>query len=205
MFDCLTATKLCDFNTAPEIHSKAIALAGTLADNFEKTTAISHFVKEFRYIYEDWSVSASDTLKNESGMCSGKTNLLVAMLRSLGIPARYRVFRVKAESELFNWLMVQDQRIEWANYVRCQDHVVAEVLLKDILVLDLSRDTAYELGLQKLGIPLELKPASREVLLLDSFDEWAMDRQKRRQNQRADMIYSLANKQLEKIRTFGIV
>jgi hypothetical protein len=83
--------------------------------------------------------------------------------------------------------------------------VVAEAFLEDSWhVYDPSKDTAYERGLKKLGIPLELEPVSGETLLLASFDEWALKRQQKRgQTESEPTILSLANEQLERIRMIG--
>jgi transglutaminase-like putative cysteine protease len=93
----LKPTELCNFHLEPEIRNTAVALTLGLSDN-GKAGAITRFVKEFKYVYGDWTVKASETLAEGEGMCSSKTNLLIALLRCVDIPARYRVFRVKAES-----------------------------------------------------------------------------------------------------------
>jgi len=200
----LKPTELCDFDQAPEIRYTAIALTSGLTDTRYKVVTIATFVKELKYVYEDWTVRASQTLVTQKGMCSSKTNLFIALLRCVDIPARYRVFRVKAELDLFEWLITQDMRIEWANYIELQDHVVADVLLDDWHAYDLSKDTAYENGLKKLGIPLELHPVRGGLLTLASFDEWAFRRQqKRKPKENEPGVFSLANEQLERIRLLG--
>ena len=162
-------------------------------------------------MYEDWYVKASDTLKAKTGMCSGKTNLLVSMLRSVGIPARYRVFKVEAELMLFEWITSQDEQIaqQIGEPYQEQDHVLAEVYIDGWEAFDTSRDTPLEEGLTKLGIPLELKPLSSpdvaKPIVLASFDDWAKHRQERRRftGTERTTAFSLANEQLEKIRLIG--
>ncbi|HEY31979.1 MAG TPA: transglutaminase domain-containing protein [Dehalococcoidia bacterium] len=206
----LRPTELCDFDKSPEIKSVAFSLTAGLIDGRQKLDAIYRFVKEFSYVYDDWYVKASDTLREKVGMCSSKTNLLVAMSRSVGIPARYRVFKVEAELMLFEWITGQDERIalQMGEPYQEQDHVLAEVYVDGWEVFDTSRDTPYEEGLKKLGIPLELKPVSSTdvpgPLILASFDDWARDRQGRRRLDGTERtVFSLANEQLEKIRLIG--
>jgi transglutaminase-like putative cysteine protease len=209
--DYLRPTKLCDFDEAHEIQDLASNLTTGLVNEYQKLDALRRFVKEFNYVYEDWYIKASDTLQTRTGMCSGKTNLLVAMLRSLGIPARYRVFKVEAELMLFEWITSQNEQIaqQMGEPYQEQDHVLAEVYINGWKALDASRDTPLEKGLIKLGIPLELKPLSLpdtpKPLLLASFDDWAKERQERRRftGTERTTVFSLANKQLDKIRLIG--
>ena len=107
----LRPTELCDFDKAPEVKTIALGLTAGLVNKHQKLNTIYKFVKELDYVYDDWYVKASDTLREKAGMCSSKTNLLVAMLRSVGIPARYRVFKVEAELMLFEWITGQDEQI----------------------------------------------------------------------------------------------
>jgi transglutaminase-like putative cysteine protease len=201
----LQPTKLCDFDVTPEIRSTALALTADATEPYQKVTALARFVKEIKYAYDEWYVAASATLATKEGMCSSKTNLMVAMLRSIGIPSRYRIFRVRAESELFNWLIKQDNRIEWASYnMHQQDHVIAEVLLETVLTFDLAKDTAYEKGLRKLYIPVEIETDDNNPLIVDSFDDWAHARYLRRINDERQLVdLSLANRQLDIIRQIG--
>lgn len=202
----LQPTKLCDFDIAPGIRSIALSLTAGMIEPYQKVNAVARFVKEIKYAYDDWYVSASSTLTTKKGMCSSKTNLMVAMLRSIGIPSRYRIFRVKAESELFNWLMKQDKRIQWASYkMRQQDHVITEVLLGNTLTFDTAKDTAYENGLRILGIPVEIETNDDNPLVVDSFDDWAHERYiKRVGAERKPTDLSLANRQLDRIRQIGM-
>jgi hypothetical protein len=47
-----------------------------------------------RYTFMPWNARASDTLASREGMCTNKSNLLVALLRASRIPAAYGVLRV---------------------------------------------------------------------------------------------------------------
>ena len=86
----LQPSELCDFDRCPEIRDKALELTLSCRSREEMFGRIFDFVKELPYGLEDWDVPASETLTKGWGMCSGKTNLLVALLRSVAIPARYR-------------------------------------------------------------------------------------------------------------------
>jgi transglutaminase-like putative cysteine protease len=202
--DYLQPTTLCNFNKEPEIERVARSLTCGINEANDKIEAIAEFAKEIEYCYEGWYIKASETLSCKTGMCSSKTNLFIALSRSIGIPARYRLFRTKPESELFKWLNEQDSRIEWSNFVQYQDHVVAEAFINENWqVYDMCRDAPYELGMIKLRIPLEIHRTS-EILLLSSFDEWAYKReQKRRLRGDNDKVLFLANEQIEKIRRLG--
>ena len=209
--DYLRPTKLCDFDEATEIKAMAYSLTAGLVSEYQKLDTIRRFVKEFDYVYEDWYIKASDTLHSKAGMCSGKTNLVVAMLRVIGIPARYRVFKVEAELMLFEWITSQDEQIaqQMGEPYQEQDHVLAEVYIDGWKAFDISRDTPLEKGLEKLGIPVDIKPLSLPdtpaPLILASFDDWARDRQEKRRftGTERTTVFSLANEQLDKIRLIG--
>ena len=120
----LRPTELCNFDKALEIKAAALGLTASLLNKHQKLDTLYKFVKELDYVYADWYVKASDTLREKAGMCSGKTNLLIAMLRSVGIPARYRIFKVKAELMLFEWITGQDEQIarQMGEPYQKQDH-----------------------------------------------------------------------------------
>lgn len=178
----LRPTELCNFDEAPEIQDISLYLTSSQQYNHEKLDSLYRFAKELNYIYDDWYVKASDTLRGKEGMCSSKTNLLVAMLRSIGIPARYLVFKVEAELMLFDWITRQDKQIrhQMGEPYQMQDHVIAEVYINRWQTYDTSRDTSFENGLVKLGIPLEITPILSDdipkPLYLASFDDWVRRR-----------------------------
>ena len=207
----LRPTLLCDFAQAPEIRNVAGRLTGKAVDRRQMFNCINQFVKEIPYGLEDWDVKASETLRKGWGMCSGKASLLVAMSRSLEIPARYRIARIKAEGTLWKWIAKQNG--ELARQVGGpspeQDHVTAEVYLDGWEVCDPSRDTALERGLKRLHITrrreliigTDNKP---QVIILASLDHWAQARQDaRRFKKDRESIFFSMNKQLDKIRWLG--
>jgi len=141
-------------------------------------------------------------------MCSGKSNLLVAMCRTLLIPARYRIFKIKAEGMLWQWIAGQNSELaaEMGNPLQENDHVIAEVYLNTWQVYDPSRDTPLEEGLRRLGIPLERQQVTTpdEVLILASIDKWATKRQTRRRfRTNRESVFAVMNEQFDRIRLSG--
>lgn len=206
----LRPTRLCDFDRAEEIGSTARKLVHRLSDRRQMFSRIYRFVKELPYGLEDWDTTASQTLHKGWGMCSGKANLLVAMSRSVGIPARYRILRIKSEGTLWQWIQRQDSHLaqQMGDAPPQQDHVTAEVYLDGWEAFDPARDTPFEAGLKKLGIPLERKLSQSDdrpqVMTLASFDEWAQQRQQaRRFTQDRQRLFSRINAQFDRIRTLG--
>jgi transglutaminase-like putative cysteine protease len=206
----LQPSELCDFDRSPEIRSKAMKLTEDCSTTRQKFQCLFGFVKELPYGLEDWDVAASETLAKGWGMCSGKSNLLVALLRSLGIPARYRVYRIKAEVNL--WIEVTgtgdlSQRLGTAP--SGQDHVDCEVWLGKWNTCDPARDTPLECGMKALGIPLKreiIPDASGHIhyTILANFDDWARQRQSRRMiRQDRAQTFAMANEQFARLRTLG--
>lgn len=207
----LKPTYLCDFGWEPAIGRVARQLTERALDVQQMVDHIFRFVKELPYMLEDWEVKASETLRKRSGMCLGKTNLMVAMMRSLEVPARYRVFQILSEDTLWRWVGGQSKElaVQMGDPSPEQDHVVAEVYLNGWRVYDPTRDSALEEGMKKLGIPLRRRPVAQSgenatVILLDSIDEWAMNRQQnRRFRDNRESVFSRINKEFDTIRALG--
>ncbi|MEI6185971.1 MAG: transglutaminase-like domain-containing protein [Dehalococcoidia bacterium] len=206
----LQPSELCDFDSSLRIKQKALELTRGCRNRQARFEKIFAFVKELPYGFEDWDLKASDVLKKGWGMCSGKTNLLVAMLRSVGIPARYRVYRIRADSALWGRLgnaSGQAGRLEELGEER--DHVDCEVWLGKWIVADPGRDSAMEKGLVKLGGTLERHVVTDEkgraiYLRLSVFDGWARQRQSLRafRGGRAD-VFAAINRGLDQLRELG--
>ena len=143
-------------------------------------------------------------------MCSGKTNLLVALLRSVGIPARYRIYRIKADTALWSGLGKMSSNVaRMSELGEERDHVDCEVWLGWWEDCDPGRDSAMEKGLLKLGGVLErrkITDAKGKVhyMRLANYDDWVRERQRRRAF-RADRagVFAEANKGFEIIRELG--
>jgi len=206
----LQPSELCDFDRSPEIKAKALKLTNGCATPSQKFKQLFNFVKELTYGLEDWDVAASETLAKGWGMCSAKANLLVALLRSLGIPARYRAYRIRAEVNL--WVAVTGERDvsgRMGPSPSQQDHVDCEVWLGEWTVCDPARDTPLEHGMMALGIPLKREPVldasgNAHYTILVNLDNWARQRQSRRvvREDRAE-VFAKVNEQLSEIRTLG--
>jgi len=207
----LKATELCDFDSCAAVRKRASDLAQGCTDNQQRLQRVYEFVRELPYGLEDWDVKASETLRKGWGMCSGKTNLLVAMSRTLSIPARYRVFKTKAERRLLKQVVEQNRAVadKFGNLPPVQDHVQCEVYLGRWQVYDPSRDTAFENGLRKLGIPLERIPVADvqgavHYEIMASIDEWARARQNSRKvRDDRELVFARVNVELDKVRRLG--
>lgn len=203
-------TQLCDFDTSRAVRDKAAELDKDSPDAQETYRRLCSFVKELPYGLEDWDLRASETLAKAWGMCCGKTNLLVALCRACGIPARYRVFRIRAESKLLTWIAEQQGAGVFGAPPPEQDHLDCEAFVSGLwAVFDPSRDTGMERGLLKLSIPLEREivggPDGREeVLLLDTIDGWARRRQEnRRFKEEREALFEVMNRHLDRLRDIG--
>ena len=206
----LQPSELCNFDRSPEIRAKAMELTEDCSTTRQKFQRLFGFVKELPYGLEDWDVAASETLAKGWGMCSGKSNLLVALLRSLGIPTRYRVYRIKSEVNL--WVAVTgagDLSKRLGAAPSKQDHVDCQAWLGRWYACDPARDTPLECGMKALGIPLKreiIPDASGRVhySILSNFDNWARQRQSRRmvRKDRAE-TFARVNEQLSRIRALG--
>lgn len=209
--DHLRPTRLCDFDRDSRIAETALELVEGCSVLRERFARIHRFVREMPYGLEDWDVKASETLRKGWGMCSGKTNLLVAMSRALLIPARYRVFRIRSERRLLQQVIEQDGELggRLGGVPEEQDHVQCEVYLDGWETCDLSRDTAFENGLRRLGVPLERVPVAGSggvvrVLILSSIDDWAEERQRKRSfREDRESLFARVNEQIDRIREAG--
>ena len=206
----LQPSELCNFGRSSEIRLKTQELVAGSRNGAEKFKSIFGFVKELPYGLEDWDLKASDILKKGWGMCSGKTNLLVAMLRSAGIPARYRIYRIKADSKLWDKLGKDSKSTERMNELgEERDHVDCEVWLGKWVDCDPGRDSAMERGIARLGGTLQRQVVTDSrgrvrYLRLASFDQWAKERQARRafRSERLN-VFSEVNLGIEKLRQLG--
>jgi len=100
----LNETKYCNFNN-PEIKKIVQGITKSCNSEKEKIIALLKWVKEnIKFEFSYWGMNAVQTLKKGSGMCTNKSNLLIAFLRALRIPAGYGILRVKT-TEFYGSLM----------------------------------------------------------------------------------------------------
>lgn len=209
--DYLQPTRMCDFDACEAIRGMAMSLTRRFAADEARFQALYRYVKELPYGLEDWDVKASETIEKGWGMCSGKSNLLVALARSVSIPARYRIFRIVAERRLLEWVMAHGGDLPGSlqDLPPQQDHVECEACLKEWQVFDPARDTLLEDGLRRLNIPLERIPVIGSdglphYRILASIDDWAEQRQEDRKfRYDRERVFARANEQLAIIRKLG--
>jgi hypothetical protein len=100
----LQETKFCDFNH-PLIQKTAREITKSCLSNYEKSKALFYWVKEnIKFEFGYWGIKASEVLNEKRGMCTNKSNLLIALSRSIGIPAGYGILKVNTK-EFYRELM----------------------------------------------------------------------------------------------------
>ena len=89
MDEYLKPTELCDCDN-PDIRQKAREIVKDAKTQKEAAIKIFYFVRdEIKFGWDFFDVRASGTLKKKMGMCTNKTILQIALLRSVEIPARW--------------------------------------------------------------------------------------------------------------------
>ncbi len=150
----LQETWYCDYSD-PVIKGLAADLQADTRDDREAAVAMFRFVRDaVRYEVGNWQRSAVETLAHASGTCTNSANLLVALLRSAGIPAGYGLMSVRGR-EYFGPIAPRRLSRLVAEVSR---HVYACVELDGVWVrCDPSDDRALSLG------TVHLNPQSRMV------------------------------------------
>lgn len=93
----LAATPMCDSGTST-VRTLAEVVTRDAGDTREAAVALFYWIRDrIEYTMGDWNWKASETLRLRKGTCSNKANLLVAMARSLGIPAGFHIQYVTTE------------------------------------------------------------------------------------------------------------
>ena len=94
----LAATPMCDVDH-DSVRRLAVEITGDAGTQRDAAIALFYWVRdEITYTMGDWNWRASQTLDRRAGTCSNKANLMVAMARSLGIPAGFHVQYVTTPS-----------------------------------------------------------------------------------------------------------
>ncbi|MGY5852553.1 MAG: transglutaminase-like domain-containing protein [Candidatus Thorarchaeota archaeon] len=89
-------TRFCDCDH-PEIIAKAKELTHNDANTITMALSIFHFVRDqIKYMMCEFD-TATETLRIGIGDCGTKTNLQVALLRAVNIPARYHIAGLRKE------------------------------------------------------------------------------------------------------------
>ncbi len=93
----LKPTELCDCGN-PEIINKSNELIGQNSKPKDAAIKIFNFIRdEIPFEANKADEKASDTLQRGSGFCVTKSNLQIALLRAIGIPARYHHVHLRKE------------------------------------------------------------------------------------------------------------
>jgi len=102
----LIQTPYCDFNQSAIQKIAAEFKNKNFSNQTDLAVALFYFVRDtILYRVGLWQMKASETLAEGKGTCTNKTNLLVALLRSCGIPAGYGVMKVRGK-EYFGPVML---------------------------------------------------------------------------------------------------
>ena len=95
----LIGTKYCDVENVQIKRQTKQLLSSCDGDDVYSAVRIFDWVRdEVKYSFGYWNVKASETMRKMSGMCANKANLQIAMLRTAGIPAGYKVLRIRKEA-----------------------------------------------------------------------------------------------------------
>lgn len=198
----LQPSGLCDFDAEDCIREKAVEVTRGAQSPREKALRILHQVQHgIPYALDEWDVKASQTLKKGYGMCMNKTNLAVAELRSIAIPARYRLVLIR-RNEWFESVVTRgDEELAQMYHSLPENiqHVLCEVYLEGQWEdFDVSRDEALEKSFQLLGIPQE-RIIVADLGVLASPDEFVLTRSKHITHNREE-FFRKVNQRLADIR-----
>ena len=97
MDECLKPTMLCDFDNA-KVRDKAREIIKGVNTPKDMALKVFYFVRdEITFGLDYFDSKASHTLDKKKGFCFTKANLQVALLRAVGIPARYHFVHLNSE------------------------------------------------------------------------------------------------------------
>lgn len=167
----LVSTELCDWDS-PEIGQKAAEITIGLVIDLDKVNKIKEWVEKNVSLVPEfdgcWNTKASETSSLSKGTHFNRANLIVAMLRSIGIPARYRIISLKKE-------MAEDTVSKGTP--ETEEHIVVEALISiegywNEITGDISRKCKW--------ITLESVEAENiiESYAVDNIDEYAGEKAK---------------------------
>jgi transglutaminase-like putative cysteine protease len=155
MQDYIAATRLCDSDN-PWLREKSRQIVDGASNPEEKALRIFHYVRDnVRFSLAYSRSRASSTLKRGYGECGNKTNAQTALLRAVGIPARFRW--VQAKTEVLHHLIqdfVYKRMPPVASHFWCECHLDGKWVSCELLLDKLLYDDAIR-GLQtsEEGIP----------------------------------------------------
>lgn len=90
-------SRYCD-SSSPAVRFAAEEITASANSSNEKAVRLFDWVRDnIKYTVGLYKHKASETFKLRHGSCTNKANLLVAMLRSLDIPAAFHMYRVRTQ------------------------------------------------------------------------------------------------------------
>ncbi len=115
-------------------------------DKKDLAVELFYFVRDnIKYSLGFWNKKASETLRRKTGTCTNSANLMIALLRSAGIPAGYGVLKVKGQKYLGEVVPVRLRKF----IKRESTHVYVYVYINDKwLICDPSNDIHLSLNTQ---------------------------------------------------------
>ncbi len=199
----LRPTLLCDFDRDRSIGERARREIAQARSEKEKAWKIlMHLRDDIPYALDEWDVKASETLKKGYGMCMNKVNLAIAELRSLGVPARYKLVMIR-RNEWFESMVTRGDADLVAMYQSVPpdiQHILCQVYVEGQWEeFDPARDANLEKSFQLLGIPQE-RIITAELSIFASPDEFVCQRQKHVLSDRQE-FFRKVNEQIKRIRS----
>ncbi|MGY5874936.1 MAG: transglutaminase-like domain-containing protein [Candidatus Thorarchaeota archaeon] len=144
----LSPTRFCDCDH-PEIISKAKDLTQNDANTITMALSIFHFVRDqIKFMMCEFD-TASGTLTKRIGDCGTKTNLQVALLRAVNIPARYHIAALRKESikGLVSELLYQQSPDVILYHPWCECYLSEKWIACDTLLDNALMDGVYKRGI----------------------------------------------------------
>ncbi len=196
-----------------ELTSEALSLR-------ETSQRISDFVQnKILYYLDEWDVDPVDVFQKGRGMCAGKALLAVELHRAVKIPARFKIVKIHAGNDLFQFIAHRLEEMECPDFSledrrrvvhsilslpRERDHILVQALLNgEWADLDIARDRNLDYGMRFLGIGEERRVISEEGPF-DSIDEWLKERMKQRALLKGrEIAFRAINGQIERVRLAG--
>lgn len=133
--DYIAATRLCDCDN-PWLRRVAQQITGDASTTEEKALRVFFHVRDrIRFGLAYSRSRASRTLKRGYGECGNKTNAQVALLRAVGVPARFRW--AQARTEILHHLIanfVYDRMPPVASHFWCECYLAGRWISCDLLL-----------------------------------------------------------------------
>jgi transglutaminase-like putative cysteine protease len=221
MDEYLRSTKLCDCDDV-KLKGKAKEIIKGAKTPKEAALKVFYFTRNEIYFGIDYpDVKASHTLKKRAGFCVTKTNLQIALLRAVGVPARCHYVHLTKESLkgiipgfMYNKLPTAIVH-SWCECYLAENWVVCEALFDEAFYKGILREGLFT----KEQIPtidwngetdlISVKSLIvKDVDIFPSWDEGMMEAQKRGEWDSLPpsnrfygwFLFFLANRHINKIR-----